>query len=78
MWNQEIAYSQIIIDGTREELGEFIDRSSNNMFSMETIDGTREELEEFIDRSSNNMFSMEIIDKCIHGTLVSEQICREI
>ena len=38
MCNQEIAYSQIIIDGTREELEEFIDRSSNNMFSMEIID----------------------------------------
>jgi len=38
MCNQEIAYSQIVIDGTREELEEIIDRSSDNMFSMQIID----------------------------------------
>tara|TARA_R100000329_G_scaffold115791_1_gene95190 strand:- start:898 stop:1062 length:165 start_codon:yes stop_codon:yes gene_type:complete len=38
MCNQEIAYSQITIDGTREELEEIMDRYSNNIFSMEIID----------------------------------------
>ncbi len=31
MCNQEIAYSQITIDGTREELEEILERSGNNM-----------------------------------------------
>jgi|TARA_Y100001938_G_C8065446_1_gene419896 hypothetical protein len=31
MCNQEIAYSQITIDGTREELEDILERSSNNM-----------------------------------------------
>lgn len=37
MCNQEIAYSQIVIDGTREELEEIIDRVWNG-FGMEIID----------------------------------------
>lgn len=38
MCNQEIAYSQIIIDGTREELEEVIDRNHLPFGEWEIVD----------------------------------------